>query len=30
LLSNVFSMALSTRLGFSHPLVLEVSHCICN
>jgi hypothetical protein len=27
---NVFSTTLCTRLGFSHPLVLGVSHWICN
>ncbi len=30
LLLDVFSMPLCTRLGFSHPLILGVSHCICN
>jgi hypothetical protein len=28
--SNVFSTTLHTRLGFSHPLMLGVSHCICS
>jgi hypothetical protein len=28
--SNVFSTTLCTRLGLSHPLILRVSHCICN
>jgi hypothetical protein len=27
---DVFFMALCTRLDLSHPLVLGVSHCICN
>jgi hypothetical protein len=27
---DVFSIPLCTRLGLSHPLVLGVSHCICN
>jgi hypothetical protein len=26
----VFSTTLRTRLGFSHPLILGVSHWICN
>jgi hypothetical protein len=30
LASNVFSIALHTKLGLSHPLVLWVSHYICN
>jgi len=30
LLLNLFSIALHTRLSPSHPLVLEVSHCICS
>jgi len=28
--SNVFSTTLRTRLGFSHLLILGVSHCICS
>jgi hypothetical protein len=27
---DVFPTSLHTRLGFSHPLVLGVSHCICS
>jgi hypothetical protein len=30
LFSNVFSTTLRIGLDFSHPFVLEVSHCICN
>ncbi len=30
LLSNIFSIALHTKLDLSHPLVLGVSHCIYN
>jgi hypothetical protein len=28
--SNDFSTTLHTRLGLSQPLILGVSHCICN
>jgi hypothetical protein len=28
--SNVCSTTLHTKLGLSHPLVLGVSHCVCN
>jgi hypothetical protein len=28
--TNVFSTTLCTRLGISHPLMLGVSHYICN
>jgi hypothetical protein len=27
---DVFSITLCTRLGLSHPLILGVSHCVCN
>ncbi len=27
---NIFFIALCTRLGISHPLILGVSHCICS
>ncbi len=30
LLSDVFSIALCIKLGLSHPLVIGVSHYICN
>jgi len=30
LASNVFSTTLHMRFGLSHPLVIEMSHCICN